>query len=322
MRGIFGAAVLMAGCAAGDGGGGQAGDPAGARDVRRDDGTLTTVEGEPALPFLEGFGWPVSTPATVRSGFGPRRLGSEGGRDDFHLGVDIAGDAGDPVLAVADGVVTGLVFDAESTSGTLLVVEHVLAAPVDWAGRTHDKLYAVYAHMRSVDVAEGDAVTAGQVLGGMGAEGDADGPHLHFEARLGTWCTQRWRTENPESTCGWDGYDPQINPFHLLDGSAPGGATIAVVGQDPLVLRVRTPSDDLDLDRVATELGAIGFDAREGLDASTWDALDDFDYGWARVEPASFGDEARWMEWTLTFPTAPAWLEATDIHGDGARWEP
>lgn len=281
---------------------------------------LATVDGEPALPFFEGFGWPTTT-RSVASGFGPRRLGSEGGRDDFHLGVDLPGDAGDPVLAVADGVVTGLEVDAESSSGTLLVVEHALATPVDWGGRTHDRLYAVYAHMRAVDVGEGDAVVAGQRLGGMGEEGDADGPHLHFEVRVGTWCTARWRAENPESTCGWDGYDPHVNPLHALDGSTPGGATLAVVGQDPLVLRLRTPADDLDVDRLATDLGAVGFDAREGLDPSSYDALDDLDYGWLRVAPASFGDDARWMEWTLTFPTAPAWVEATDIHGDGVRWE-
>jgi murein DD-endopeptidase MepM/ murein hydrolase activator NlpD len=41
----------------------------------------------------------------------------------------------------------------------------------------------VYAHLASIDVAPGDKVSAGSLLGRAGATGRTTGPHLHFEVR-------------------------------------------------------------------------------------------------------------------------------------------
>ncbi|MCD6302281.1 MAG: M23 family metallopeptidase, partial [Anaerolineae bacterium] len=46
-------------------------------------------------------------------------------------------------------------------------------------------VYTVYGHVSEVHVAEGDRVRAGQVIGLVGQEGVAEGPHLHFEVRYG-----------------------------------------------------------------------------------------------------------------------------------------
>ncbi len=43
----------------------------------------------------------------------------------------------------------------------------------------------VYAHLSSVRVAEGDYVSAGDVLGKAGCTGSCSGTHLHFELRRG-----------------------------------------------------------------------------------------------------------------------------------------
>jgi murein DD-endopeptidase MepM/ murein hydrolase activator NlpD len=40
-----------------------------------------------------------------------------------------------------------------------------------------------YAHLRRFHVRRGQAVAAGERLGGVGASGTTTGPHLHFEAR-------------------------------------------------------------------------------------------------------------------------------------------
>jgi murein DD-endopeptidase MepM/ murein hydrolase activator NlpD len=43
----------------------------------------------------------------------------------------------------------------------------------------------MYAHLSVADVKVGQWVAGGTVLGRVGATGDATGPHLHFEVRVG-----------------------------------------------------------------------------------------------------------------------------------------
>lgn len=84
-------------------------------------------------------------------------------------GVDIAGKAGDPVLAAGDGKVvysgTGL-----RGYGKLVIVKH------------NGTYLSAYAHNQSVLVKEGQAVSKGQKIAEMGSS-DADQVKLHFEVR-------------------------------------------------------------------------------------------------------------------------------------------
>jgi murein DD-endopeptidase MepM/ murein hydrolase activator NlpD len=42
-----------------------------------------------------------------------------------------------------------------------------------------------YAHLSAVAVAIGDVVETGRQVGSVGSSGNATGPHLHFEVRVG-----------------------------------------------------------------------------------------------------------------------------------------
>ena len=46
-------------------------------------------------------------------------------------------------------------------------------------------LYSLFAHLSVIDVRKGVAVTAGDVLGKVGATGRVTGAHLHWMVRVG-----------------------------------------------------------------------------------------------------------------------------------------
>ncbi|WP_256354082.1 MULTISPECIES: M23 family metallopeptidase [unclassified Variovorax] len=84
-------------------------------------------------------------------------------------GLDIAGAAGDPVLASRDGRVV-LVSSALPEYGTMIVVKH------------DENFITAYAHVGKVLVKEDDAVRQGQQIAEMGSTG-TNRVKLHFEIR-------------------------------------------------------------------------------------------------------------------------------------------
>lgn len=88
-------------------------------------------------------------------------------REWTHRGIDIAAGMGTPVVATARGVVTGRGY-AEDT-GNFVVVSHA-------SGFT-----TTYCHLRTILVAKGQALEAGQAVGELGNTGISTGPHLHYE---------------------------------------------------------------------------------------------------------------------------------------------
>jgi murein DD-endopeptidase MepM/ murein hydrolase activator NlpD len=104
--------------------------------------------------------------------FGASRYGH------VHEGQDIFGKVGTPEVAVHDGVVVdrGKNSDPDSGGRGNYVA---LYSPQD----NHS---FVYMHMLRPPVVQlGDRVHAGQLLGRLGCTGSCDGPHLHFEVRIG-----------------------------------------------------------------------------------------------------------------------------------------
>lgn len=140
---------------------------------------------------------PPSSHLLLDSPIGPddgegRRPGSyfpygatRGGRYHLHHGVDLANEAGTPVLAAAAGTVIVAGNDLETVYGALpdfygnLVIQEL-------DQRFQDQpIYLVYGHLLEVKVKTGDHLEPGDVLGLVGMTGVAIGPHLHLEVRLG-----------------------------------------------------------------------------------------------------------------------------------------
>lgn len=96
-----------------------------------------------------------------------------------HPAIDIAGDTGDPVYAVDDGVI---VYSGWSYSGygNLIVIDH----GNDWQ--------SLYAHLDSYYVGCGESIYSGAVIGTVGNTGNSAGDHLHFELMYGTAKVNPW----------------------------------------------------------------------------------------------------------------------------------
>jgi murein DD-endopeptidase MepM/ murein hydrolase activator NlpD len=110
---------------------------------------------------------PVTGPVT--SPFGSR--GSPvNGAQEFHEGIDIGAAQGTPIRSAAAGTVS---FAGQMSGyGNIVIVQH--------AGGLSTR----YAHQSAMLVTAGQPVAAGEVIGAVGATGEATGPHLHFEVRL------------------------------------------------------------------------------------------------------------------------------------------
>jgi len=85
-----------------------------------------------------------------------------------HPGIDIDGETGDPVYAVDNGVVVYAGWNNWGY-GYMIVINH---------GNGWQTLYA---HLSAYNMACGQSVFQGNVIGAIGSSGNATGSHLHFE---------------------------------------------------------------------------------------------------------------------------------------------
>ncbi len=88
----------------------------------------------------------------------------------MHTGMDFRGDVGDPIHATAAGTVTKAGWDGGY--GQMVEIDH------------GNGLATRYGHLSEIDVAVGDKVRIGQVIGRLGSTGRSTGPHLHYETRI------------------------------------------------------------------------------------------------------------------------------------------
>ncbi len=90
----------------------------------------------------------------------------------YHKAVDISNRSGGPILAGDSGTVMDAGWDP-SGYGNRVTIDH------------RNGSITLYAHLSVLQVAPGQNVNRGDVLGQMGSTGRSTGTHLHFEIRQG-----------------------------------------------------------------------------------------------------------------------------------------
>lgn len=148
--------------------------------------TNSYVNGELTGTMVEKEVIDPGTPASVAIGTKPRPagigtgtfimpakgrisspFGTRWGRT--HKGIDIASQAGTPVYASDDGIVSSSGY--QSSFGNLVTIDH------------GNGFETYYAHNSELLVSEGEPVKKGQMIAKVGSTGRSTGPHCHFEIR-------------------------------------------------------------------------------------------------------------------------------------------
>ncbi|MCP4704003.1 MAG: M23 family metallopeptidase, partial [candidate division Zixibacteria bacterium] len=89
--------------------------------------------------------------------------------DDFHPGIDIAGEIGTPILSTAAGMVTHA--EVDSVYGQMVIIEH------------ENNISTLYGHNKEILVEIGQEVLVGSRIALLGNTGKSTAPHLHYEVR-------------------------------------------------------------------------------------------------------------------------------------------
>lgn len=128
-------------------------------------------------PVADGFDFPVGPPDAKKY------YNAQGFQQNSHLGEDWNGirggdtDLGDPVFAIANGIVTSAADEGEGWGNVVLLQHNVGDSLVPRF------IESLYAHLDSMWVRVGDTLQRGQQLGTMGDAHGAYAAHLHFEMR-------------------------------------------------------------------------------------------------------------------------------------------
>lgn len=117
------------------------------------------------------------------------RFGQVGLWSTVHTGLDFAAPTGNPIYAIANGVITDAGYDGSYGNKT---VETLPDGTEIW-----------YCHQTSIGVSVGDKVIQSEQIGTLGSTGHTTGPHVHIEVHPG----------------GGDPVDPY--PEFLLHGVTP-----------------------------------------------------------------------------------------------------
>jgi murein DD-endopeptidase MepM/ murein hydrolase activator NlpD len=127
----------------------------------------TTLAQEAAQAAAIPNAKPLRGTLNISSEYGLRRNPFGGFSYEMHSGIDFRGPIGTPIYATAPGVVAVAQFSGGY--GNHVLIDH---------GYGYETLYG---HLSKLEVAAGDRIQRGDLIGRLGSTGRSSGPHLHYE---------------------------------------------------------------------------------------------------------------------------------------------
>jgi len=128
------------------------------------DSVRDSVERRHALAAATPSVWPVA--GWLSSYYGTRKDPFTNDKD-FHPGLDISADYGQPVVATGDATVSAA--GPNGAYGNMVMLDHGFG------------IVTKYGHLSRLAVADGQQVKRGDVIGYVGSTGRSTGSHLHYE---------------------------------------------------------------------------------------------------------------------------------------------
>jgi murein DD-endopeptidase MepM/ murein hydrolase activator NlpD len=269
----------------------------------------------------------------VSSAFGPRQKASKDFAYDFHMGIDLVGEIGDPVYSIADGEVFRVFHEGEShnpypNGGNVVIIRHRTDIPFRLHEKDFSVYYSIYMHVdeslvvNTKENGQYPKVLKGQQIATVGSSGTTDFSHLHFEVRIGTTCSHSFQLNNPNSSCSntWTSpKDPHVNPFLFLPYS-----NDARFGYEFKNNRITISLDRRELDfnhfEARGERGnvIVDFDNRDGLVLGN---IDQNVFDGYQVLPSKFNKDSDKYEIGFEFDDMNEYSEfiLTDIWGEGIK---
>lgn len=95
-----------------------------------------------------------------------------------HSGIDLANKKGTKIMAANNGYVTMAM--TLYLTGNTVVIDHGMG------------VFTAYCHLDNIDVAKGDYIKKGDIIGEMGTTGFSTGPHLHFTVYINGTYVNPW----------------------------------------------------------------------------------------------------------------------------------
>lgn len=259
----------------------------------------------------------------LESTFGPRVRVSTGGYD-FHAGIDIDAPLNTPVLALYNAELWDVVTFANG--GLTVVLRHSFPNPVDYNGKSLQYFYTFHMHLNSVTASlqsaasQGlhPAVSKGMEIGKVGHTGNATGDHLHFELRVGSWCSLEFQLGSPSSSCSGFNFDPAMHSLFLFPPQTENPrltlVTRASSNTDGKINYSSSPNAPI-LNRIVFKITdkasgtivkthTLDYNQRIGYDASTSVKLDTVDKTKPYISPVTFGVSKDPYETNIVIPSS------------------